>query len=266
MAIFTCTKCSRSFTVRRDYEKHLARRYPCDAGDFKCEKCTQTFTKRSSRDHHRKHTCKGLNNVVAPQLQEAKKRIEELESQLSRISAKIAEDEEEHEEDEVDEGDESEEPSWVKPVDFEPATVFCCDAEEPQLYFFQVTGDLLKPLVKTFGIPVKTGSSETPYSRTMTHARDFGGGKLIDSIKTSNPKVVETKFKRWMRATARFVECKTPRKPGVEQEVFAAQNQEGYAMIVKKAKELADEYENTLQAQDDLVNQLKTVLSALKRE
>ena len=60
-----CDKCQRSFTSKKDLERHRKRRYPCDAGLFTCENCTQTFTQRSSRDHHRRHTCKGSTQTIA---------------------------------------------------------------------------------------------------------------------------------------------------------------------------------------------------------
>ena len=265
MAILICPNCPKTFTSQRDLQKHLERKYPCDGGRFVCEHCTQTFSQRSSRDRHRKYNCKGMNPVVVPQLQEARLRIQELEDRLAEVTQKLAQaaQEEAEAEDEVPaEEPVSDEPMWIKPADFQIATVIECDAEQPQVYFF-LPGDLLKPLVKTYGVPVKTGSSDTIYNRALTHARDFGGGKLIDSVKTTNPKLVESRFKRWMKVTARFVECKTSKKPGVEQEVFAAHNQEDYAMIVKKAREFAEEYESTVQTQSDLLKQLKAALETL---
>ncbi len=206
-----------------------------------------------------------MKSVVVPQLQEARQRIQELEDRLEQVTEKLTQAQAEAEEDDEDEEPQAEpvsdEPAWIKP-DFQIVPVIGCDAEEPQVYFF-LPGDLLKPLVKTYCIPVKSGGSDTPYNRSLTHARDFGGGKLLDSIKTSNPKLVESKFKKWMRVTARFVECKTPKKAGVEQEVFAAYTQEDYAMIVNKAKEFAEDYENTLQTQSDLLKQLKVALDTL---
>ncbi len=55
-----CDKCNASFGSKKDLQKHFNRKYPCNEGKFKCQKCSQTFTKRSSRDHHRRHTCKGV--------------------------------------------------------------------------------------------------------------------------------------------------------------------------------------------------------------
>ncbi len=199
---------------------------------------------------------------MVPQLQEARLRIQELEDRLAEVTEKLSIAEKEQEEETEEEEAASDEPVWIKPASFEIASVIGCDAEQPQVYFF-LPGDLLKPLVKTYGIPVKTGSSDTPFTRSLTHSRDFGGGKLIDTVKTTNPKLVESRFKKWMRVSARFVECKTPKKSGVEQEVFAAQNQEDYVMIVNKAREFAEDYENTLQTQSDLLKQLKSALETL---
>lgn len=86
------------------------------------------------------------------------------------------------------------------------------------------------------------GSSDVPYSRTMSqHRNDFGGAVVVDSIVCANPSRVESKLKRWLNMQNRFVACKTPKKKSIETEVVVVQNQEDYRKLYEKVVEYAAE-------------------------
>ena len=63
---------------------------------------------------------------------------------------------------------------------------------------------------------------------------------------TTNPKVVESRFKAYLKVHNRLVKCKTPKKKYNDTEVFAATSQEDYAQLALQAKRIADEYEREI--------------------
>lgn len=91
---------------------------------------------------------------------------------------------------------------YLPEIDLKLVTVNDTDVKRAQMYFFE-SGPLLIPELPTKGIVIKFGSSEPIYRRLKTHRRDFGGGKLIDSVPSVNAKAVETEFKKWMNMTPR---------------------------------------------------------------
>ena len=61
-----CPKCHWEFSSKRDLERHLQRKIPCDQGEFKCTGCSQGFqTKQSLKVHEQNGKCKGKKPMVA---------------------------------------------------------------------------------------------------------------------------------------------------------------------------------------------------------
>lgn len=83
-----CPKCSAEFSSKRDLERHLQRKTPCDVGKFKCQGCDQLFqTKKSLRVHINKQRCKGKNSTriaqeLAQENEELRNRVEQQEHLL----------------------------------------------------------------------------------------------------------------------------------------------------------------------------------------
>ena len=240
---YFCLKCDQICDSQKDLEKHLARKNPCDSGEYKCDDCGKGFSTPSNRSYHKKNSCKGR---VVPKATLLERQVAFLTNEINRLTVKLNQNDTEHNTD-------SEQTQPGDDPNQKPAIMFKCpenlillttiktDAKKNQVYFFEC-GAALRPLENVNGILVKFGSTDEPYERLSTHRRDFEGGRLIDSVLTNNEKAVESEFKKWMKVTGRIVSCKTAKKKSFETEVFVAKSQEDYAMIVAKAKELADDY------------------------
>lgn len=168
------------------------------------------------------------------------------------------EPEEEAEESTAEEAAVSPPQMYLPRIDLKLMTVDDTDTKRAQLYFFE-SGPLLIPELPTKGIVVKFGSSESIYRRVTTHRRDFGGGRLIDSVLSVNAKAVETEFKKWMNATGRLITAKTANKATVDGEIFVVHSQEEYAVIVNKAIKLAREHQQEAAMQNDVLTQVQGV-------
>ena len=73
-----CQKCGRQFDCKRDLDRHLKKKYPCDEAGFKCDNCGRKLWTKDSKTAHEK-ICDGniptiedknseiqrLNNVIA---------------------------------------------------------------------------------------------------------------------------------------------------------------------------------------------------------
>ena len=53
-----CIKCGLICVSEKDLTKHLARKYPCDAGKYQCKECRKRFNSSCNLSTHKK-TCKG---------------------------------------------------------------------------------------------------------------------------------------------------------------------------------------------------------------
>lgn len=63
-----CPKCLKSFRSATDLQRHLDRKFPCDAGEVTCSGCAQTFTnKQTLKVHHETGACKGKPRALVTQ-------------------------------------------------------------------------------------------------------------------------------------------------------------------------------------------------------
>ncbi len=76
-----CPKCYWEFPSKRDLERHLQRKIPCDQGEYKCNRCSQAFqTKQSLKVHEQNGKCKGKKPMVAAR--ELAEEVAELKSRM----------------------------------------------------------------------------------------------------------------------------------------------------------------------------------------
>ncbi len=213
MKEYICEKCNQPCLSSKDLSKHLSRKYPCDGGKFQCKECDKRFNSACNLSTHKK-TCKGryLSRTV---LEEKASKVHDLEQEIASLNSKIFVDDLENEaaDDDIQEvNNDIEMPSpLLKTPKLSLETIEDTDIKNNQVYFFEC-GPLLKPFVDTEAVLIKFGSTDQPYTRLSTHKRDFGGGRLIDSILTNNPKSVESDLKKWLRITGKTVKCKTDKK------------------------------------------------------
>lgn len=255
-----CPKCDFIAATKQALQRHLDKKFPCDAGQYVCDGCGKHFTTRSSLCDHKRDTCKGRTFSKAQLLQqviELTKSLKaiEINTEKAIVLYRQAEDSDEHDihEDIID----SSQPSvlYVRP-DLHLVTVGDSDVKHPQIYFIEA-GTALQPLSPVQGIIVKFGETESPYTRFSTHDNDYEGGRLIDSIRCVNPRAVEKEFKKWMKCTKQLIKAKTARKDTIDTELFVVKSQEEYAAFVRKAKELAMEYEQENSSQENLTSQIR---------
>ena len=196
-----------------------------------------------------KKTCKGryLSRTV---LEEKASKVHDLEQEIASLNSKIFVDDLENEaaDDDIQEvNNDIEMPSpLLKTPKLSLETIEDTDIKNNQVYFFEC-GPLLKPFVDTEAVLIKFGSTDQPYTRLSTHKRDFGGGRLIDSILTNNPKSVESDLKKWLRITGKTVKCKTDKKSSIETEIIGVTSQASYACIISKAKQFAEDYKRDVE-------------------
>lgn len=260
-----CNLCGLLFSSHYNLSKHENKKKACNVGKYHCGKCDQRFDDNSNCHKHRKK-CRGRH----VRRQELLTKCEEMEHKLREFEASISpntnEDQEEHEDECQDDTDDS-----AQIIEADPThticilmlkTIVCVEPVTPQMYFFEA-GPALVP-VKTCqtGIVIKFGWTDTPYTRTMTHKRDFGGGRVLDSIICKDPKGLESKFKKYMKMTDRLIRAKVERKPCVDTEVFIVKNQEEYAEYIAKAVEMAASFgEHT-----DMLEQMRQYFDNFKNE
>lgn len=78
-----CPKCFLQFVSKRDLDKHLERKVPCDSGDYQCTGCSLRFTtQRGLNAHAENRRCKGKSAALVAH--ETSQRLEELENRLAQ--------------------------------------------------------------------------------------------------------------------------------------------------------------------------------------
>lgn len=62
---FLCERCGKDFRCQYDLDRHLNRKTPCDAGEYKCPGCNLPFaSKKLANVHIKKGRCKGKRPAV----------------------------------------------------------------------------------------------------------------------------------------------------------------------------------------------------------
>lgn len=269
MSEHACPNCDYVASTKQLLQKHLNKRYPCDAGEFICNDCGKHFTTSSSLSHHKHgNKCKGFK-LSRAQLEQ---KVAELTRSLKAIEVNteraivlyqqpLVEDEKEIRRNTL----RSSEPTfdYTRP-DLMLLTVGDSDAKHPQVYFCE-PGPALRPTAPIDGIIIKFGETIGPYNRILTHDRDFEGCRLIDSVLCVNPKAVETEFKKWIKLTKRSIRAKSPNKDTTDTELFVVKSQDEYAVYVNKATQLAREYELENASHCDLLSQIKEIKENLSK-
>lgn len=85
-----CPKCLKPCRTITDLERHLNRKFPCDAGKEKCTECAQTFSsKQTLKVHHESGACNGKPaGLVAQELAQENLTLRRLLEQQSEFAQK----------------------------------------------------------------------------------------------------------------------------------------------------------------------------------
>ncbi len=248
----------------------MSKKFPCDKGRLQCPTCRYKCNDHSNMSKHKKR-CRGrvIPRYILEQNQDT--RIAQLNLEIEELKKRL--NPQDRESDTIAEAAEDicdlrlssslptniKRATWVNDHLEDLMTIGETDVKHKQVYFF-VCGPNLFPFEDQKGIPIKIGSTDDTYTRISTHIRDFGGGYLIDSVLTNNPKTVEHDLKQWLKATGRFVKCQAQSKSSIEKEVFAARSQADYRFIVTKAVEFMEDYKRDVETLSVCQDQLATAL------
>lgn len=255
MTVYKCLTCQKTFSTKSNENAHHKKKNACSPADvdrvtYDCV-CGKKFNQRNNLYRHKKD-CTG---PPPPSLEDQLKILQEKLDEFERADrAPAADDDDDDDLDIVRESDDAivenndnfivkelEGPRWILPSCDPPKMIGDVDPGSPQLYILK-PGPLLKPLVDVVGFPLKLGSSDHVYVRTMSsHKNDFGGVIVVDSIVCDNPSAVESKLKKWLNMQGRFVACKSEKKRSIEAEVIVVQDQADYERIYHKIVGYAEE-------------------------
>lgn len=251
MVVHICAKCNYSASSKRDLQRHLDKKYPCDKAHYKCSKCSRPYHDRGSMYEHQKE-CQGrplTTEELKQHLSTSEQRVQELEA---RLKSSTIDDDESFDNSEIPKPD----------SDINIKTIIGVHPTKVQLYFIK-PGPLLKAIEPIAGTLIKFGYSDEMYERFSRHYRDFGGAEVLDSLLSNNAKKVEAELKKWMRMTGKLVSCQTENKKTRETEVFAVTSQQEYEEVVRMAQQFAKEYEEDVETISVLRRELQIVRDQL---
>ena len=272
MKVFICHKCKSAFDCQSKLDKHLDRKYPCDAGNYECDKCGKKILYQSNLSTHKKK-CKGreLNSQekdekIAALETTLEKQLQELPSSVPPIQPETEKEFEEIEDalldridhlENIDQSvpDQQDETRWiVTPLNLASVT----ETLKPQVYF-GLPGPKLRPIhaESKDAILVKFGSTDDYAAQHQIHKADYDGFTLLDSVVTNNPKHVGKNFKAYLQIKDRLVKAKSDNKLTNDSKLFLARSQQDYEDIVKAAVEFAEAYKQKFECKDHIIRQIQ---------
>ncbi len=200
---------------------------------LKCDKCPSLFKNERSFQRH-------VDECTGPKLS----RLEALEAQVEELTRLIADSG-------VAVGGADETAAAARGFELKSLNITAiADVLEPQIYL-GLTGDLLRPVVGCDGILVKFGESRNISDRCTRHGKDFGSFRILDSVVTKFPEVVEDRLKKILKMSNRMIVCKTPKKTTHDTEVVAIRSQQEYADLVKLIVDIAAKYDEEMLTRDE---------------
>ena len=63
MVEYKCSRCSKEFLKKYNFEKHQKRKFPCKKTKFACEFCNKKYSSKSNLNKHIKK-CSKNNKIV----------------------------------------------------------------------------------------------------------------------------------------------------------------------------------------------------------
>ena len=85
MVEYKCSRCSKIFTKKYNFEKHQNRKYPCKKVNFKCTFCNKIYSTKSNLNKHMKK-CDNNNKVTkSGELEIMKEKIDYLMKQKKNL-------------------------------------------------------------------------------------------------------------------------------------------------------------------------------------
>ena len=273
-----CPDCGYVAINASRLQRHLKKQNKCNIGKHVCD-CGNRFNDKSNFNKHKK-ICKGRPKTKSDREKELaehdiimtttkyekdklQQRVNDLEEEIAKITVEYQESEEDIANDTDDIAPAHSVQTWAA-LQLDLETVFDTDVKKSQVYFFEC-GPKLKPVSsEVVGVLIKFGSTDQPYKRLSTHFHDFGGGRLLDSVLTNNPKSVEADLKKWMKITGRITPSQSETKKSEETEVFVIKSQHEYQRIVEKAKALADDYQKDIETASVYKKQLQEAKDELE--